>query len=457
MISNDISLVRDAMDRALTYVHSVRDGRVTPTPEAIAALDALTQALPDHPVDPVDVLHQLDEIGSPATVHSAGGRYFGFVTGGVEPVALAAAILGAAWDQNIALPVMSPVAARLDAIATRWVTELLGLPPSAMTTFCSGASVANLTCIIAARDALLERSGWSVEADGLFGAPPIRVVATAEAHVTVRRALRIAGIGTGHVTWLATDDNGRARADELPEMDAATLVLLQAGNVNTGHSDPFDVIIPHARRGGAWVHVDGAFGLWAAASPSLRHLVAGVELADSWATDAHKWLNTTYDAGIAICARDIDLRRAMTMTAAYAASTDERALMQLGMQMSQRARAVETWAVLASKGRSGVAELIERHVALAAHLARRLVDGGVELLAPVVLNQALVAFGDDATTQAVVAAVQDEGTCWAGGTIWKGRAAMRLSVSDTSTTADDIDRTADAILRCFNATRTALG
>ncbi|MEL7157681.1 MAG: pyridoxal-dependent decarboxylase, partial [Actinomycetota bacterium] len=368
--------------------------------------------------------------------------------GGTQPVGLGAAVLTSTWDQNAALPVMSPVAAHLDAVAARWVVELLDLP-GAEAAFCAGASVANLTALCAARDTLLHREGWSVAERGLVGAPALQVVASAEVHVSVVKALRLAGIGTDAIVSVPTDECGRLRPEALPPLGPRSVVITQAGNVNTGHSDPFEPVVAAARAAGAWVHVDGAFGLWAAAAPDRRHLVEGVAGADSWATDAHKWLNTPYDAGIVVCARGEDLRRAMAADAAYVATDAERAPMHLGIQMSQRARGIETWAVLATLGRRGVADLIEQTCRRATDLAERLEAGGVTILAPVVLNQALAHFEDDATTDAVLAAVQADGTIWAGGTIWKGRRAMRLSVSDAATTPDDIELAAAVILRCW--------
>ncbi len=446
-------LLLDAARRAARYL-AATGGPVGPRPASIEALDALDADLPDRGLSPDRVLTLLDEVGSAATVRSTGGRYFGFVNGGTEPAGLAAAVLASAWDQNAALPVMSPVAARLDAVAARWVGELLGLDtanPELEASFCAGASVANLTAVCAARDALLARAGWSVADDGLTGAPPIEVVTSAEIHVSVHKALRIAGIGASAVTAVPTDDRGRLRADALPPLGPRTLVVLQAGNVNGGHCDPFAEVIPQARAAGAWVHVDGAFGLWAAAAPARAHLVAGVEGADSWATDAHKWLNAPYDAGIVLCARRADLRRAMAVDAAYLTDDAERAAMHLGVQMSQRARGIETWAVLAARGREGVADLVEAACAHAADLARRLAAAGIEVLAPVVLNQVVVAFGDDAATEAVVDAVQADGTCWAGPTTWQGRRAMRLSVSSSATTAADVAASARAIVACRDA------
>jgi glutamate/tyrosine decarboxylase-like PLP-dependent enzyme len=447
-------VVADAARRAIDYQQRASDRSIGASNDAIAAVHQLPAALPDGQSDPAAILALLDDVGSPATTVQSQGRYFGFVNGGLDPAGQAAAILTGAWDQNTALPTMSPAATALDAQAARWVIELLGLPEPSVATFCGGATVANFTCIVAARDALLARAGWSVAERGFQGAPPIRIVTGAEAHISVLKSLRLAGFGTNDVTFVPTDDHGRIIAEEFPEVDANTIVVLQAGNVNTGWSDPFDTIIPKVHEHRGWVHVDGAFGLWAAVSPQLRHSVAGVELADSWATDAHKWLNAPYDSGIAICARRDDLYRAMMVDAPYVATTAERPLMHLSMQMSQGSRGVHTWAVLAGQGRSGIVDLIERTSQHAIRFADLLVNAGAEILAPVVINQALVSFGDDAITEAVIAAVQAEGTCWAGGTIWHGRRAMRLSVSDMATTTDDIARSADAIIRCWTALQT---
>ncbi|MBO3749357.1 aspartate aminotransferase family protein [Streptosporangiaceae bacterium NEAU-GS5] len=450
MRSPKIQLMLDAANRAAAYLESSGQRGVFPTEQALADLARFPRELPAGPVPAENILAMLDELGSPATVVSTHGRYFGFVTGGVDPVALAAATLAGAWDQNVALPVMSPIAATLDEIAAAWVCRLLGLPETAIATFCAGAAIANQTCIVAARDALLDRTGWSVEQRGLAGAPPLRVVASAEIHVSVNKALRIAGIGRDAMVLAPTDECGRVIVEEFPVVDERTLVLLQAGNVNTGHSDPFAELIPLIHRQGGWAHVDGAFGLWAAAAPAQRHLVAGVELADSWATDAHKWLNAPYDSGLAICRDPADLRRAMVFDAAYVASEDERPLLHLGMQMSQRARGVETWAILARHGRTGIADLVDRLCARARQMAELLEKGGARLLAPPALNQVLVRFDDDQTTDAVIAAVQADRTCWVGGTVWHGRRAMRVSVSDASTTADDITAAAEAILRSWH-------
>jgi glutamate/tyrosine decarboxylase-like PLP-dependent enzyme len=448
-VSSRADLLLTAAERAAQYIRTAADRPVNPGPGAVDALVNLGGPLPAGPSDPAEVVARLDRYGSPATVVSTHGRYFGFVNGGTDPAAGGAAVLSGAWDQNIASPVMSPTAAFLDSVAAGWVLELLGLPATATAVFSPGASTANLTGVLAARDALLARQGWSVDERGLHGAPPIKVVTSAEIHISVLKALRAAGIGREAISWVSTDACGRIRPEAFPAVDHQTLVILQAGNVNTGHSDPFADVIGPAHDAGAWVHIDGAFGLWAAAS-SRRPLVAGVEQADSWATDAHKWLNAPYDSGIAICARAEDLRRALATDAAYVATQDQRALMHLGLQMSQRARGIETWAIIASRGRSGIAAMIDRTCDLAARFADRLRAAGVEILAPVVLNQALARFGDDATTDAVITAVQLGGTCWAGGTTWQGRRAMRLSVSDVATTEADIDRSADAMVAAWH-------
>jgi glutamate/tyrosine decarboxylase-like PLP-dependent enzyme len=442
-------LILDAAARASRYAATLRDRPVAAPAGAVAGLSGFARELQDEPIGAAQVLAELDRLGSPATMGATSGRYFGFVTGGTDPAARAAAILAGAWDQNVALPVMSPTAAHLDELAASWVVDLLGLPATAVASFCAGASIANLTGILAGRDALLSRLGWDTGERGLAGAPPLRVITSAETHVSVLKALRAAGIGRDAVEFAPVDEAGRIITGSFPPADDHTLVLLQAGNVNTGHSDPFAELIPAARAAGAWVHVDGAFGLWLRAAPGRAHLVDGAALADSWATDAHKWLNAPYDAGIAICADGADLRRALAADAAYLPSGDDRVLMNLGLQMSQRARGVETWALLRSQGRTGIANLVERCCDLAARFARLLAEQGAQILAPVVSNQALVAFGDDATTTAVIDAVQAEGTCWAGGTLWQGRRAMRISVSDQATTAAHIDRSAAAVLRCW--------
>src|SRR5215831_12282847 len=434
------ALLRDACRRALAYLDGLAERRVAPDAEAVAALDGLDFPLPGPGLAGEEVLRLLDEIGSPATVASAGPRYFGFVTGGTLP-----AWQAAAWDQNAATAVMSPTAVLLNAVALRWTAELLGLPAGAGGGFVTGATMANAACLAAARDAVLARHGWDAAGQGLTGAPPVTVVVGAEVHATVRKALGLVGLGRDRATVLAADGQGRIDPGDLPALSGPALVCLQAGNVNSGASDPFVPLIAWAREHGAWVHVDGAFGLWAAASPATAAQVAGVGEADSWATDAHKWLNTTYDCGIALVADRGALRSAMEATAAYLPGEGDTEPMNLTPQSSQRARGVEVWAALAFLGRDGVAELVDRTCRLARRFAGGMAQAGHDVLNEVVLNQVVVAFGDAERTDAVIAAVQDGGTCWCGPTTWRGRKAMRVSVSCWNTTEEDIDRSIAAV------------
>jgi glutamate/tyrosine decarboxylase-like PLP-dependent enzyme len=443
-------LMQAATAAAIRYIDGERDSRVAPAPESELPKELDGDFL-ERPWPPEAVLQLLADAGDIGATRTTGGRYFGFVTGGIEPIALAAATLAGAWDQNAGLPVMSPLATRLDEIAARWIVDLLELPPGSVASFCGGATVANLTGIITGRDALLDRVGWDIHERGFAGSPPITVITGDEVHASALKALQLAGFGSDQVLRVPTDDCGRIRAEAWPDTTGPTLVVLQAGNVDTGHSDPFDALLPALDRDRTWVHVDGAFGLWARLSPARRHTIDGVEAADSWGTDCHKWLNAPYDCGVVIC-RDRDaLARAMTMSAAYVESAAERVPMNLGIQMSQAARAIPVWAILATHGRTGLGELVEGTCRLAERMADRLADNGVEILAPVVLNQVLAAFGDDETTNAVIDAVQRDGTCWMGGTVWHGRHAMRISVSDSSTTEHDIDVSADAVVRAWRS------
>jgi glutamate/tyrosine decarboxylase-like PLP-dependent enzyme len=441
-------LLEDAARRALAYLDGLGERRVAPASGAVDAAAGLDFALPGAGLDAADVLSLLDELGSPATVASAGPRYFGFVTGGALPVAQAAAWLAIAWDQNAALTVMSPAAALLNAVALRWVAELLGLPAGTGGGFVSGATMANVTCLAAARDAVLSRHGWDAAGQGLVGAPPVTVVVGAEVHTTVRKALGLVGLGRDRATVLPVDGQGRIDPGALPALPGPALVCLQAGNVNSGASDPFVPLIAWARDHGAWIHVDGAFGLWAAASPATAGQVAGIAGADSWATDAHKWLNTTYDCGIALVRDPRALRSAMAASAAYLPAEPGREPMQFTPQSSQRARGVEVWAVLAALGRDGVAQLVDRTCRLARRFADGMQQAGYRVLNDVVLNQVVVDFGDPARTDAIIAAIQDDGTCWCGPTTWRDREAMRVSVSCWNTTEPDIDRSIAAIRGC---------
>ncbi len=449
-------LLRDTARRAIRYLNGLDDRSVAPTAEAVARLEALGGPLPDAPSDPADVLALLDEVASPATVASAGRRYFGFVIGGSLPAALAANWLAAAWDQNTALRVMSPAAAALEEIAGAWLVDILGLPAGTAAGFVTGATMANLAGLAAARHAVLEASGWDVEARGLFGAPEITVVVGEEVHVSLVKALGLLGLGRERVVRVPVDGQGRMRPDRLPPLRGPAIVCAQAGNVNTGAFDPLDEICAAAHDAGAWVHVDGAFGLWAAAAPGRAHLARGLAEADSWATDAHKWLNVPYDSGVALCRHPQHLRAAMSVTAAYLATDERPEPSHHTPEMSRRARGVEVWAALRSLGRAGVADMVERTCRLAERFAAGLRAAGYEVLNDVVLNQVLVSFGDDAATRAAVAALQAEGTCWCGATVWQGRAAMRISVSSWATTEADVDRSLEAMLRAAQEAQPAL-
>jgi glutamate/tyrosine decarboxylase-like PLP-dependent enzyme len=393
------------------------------------------------------VVEILDRIGSPATVASAGGRYFGFVVGGSLPAALAANWLAGAWDQNALCSTTSPVAARLEEISLRWLLELFHLPAGCVGSFVTGAMMANLTALAAARHAILNRLGWDVESHGLFGAPPVTVVVGAEAHPTLLKAIGLLGLGHDRILRIPVDDQGKMRADALPRISGPAIVCLQAGNVNSGAFDPAEEICAHAHAAGAWVHVDGAFGLWAAAAPERAHLTAGFAAADSWATDAHKWLNVPYDSGLAFIRDREALRAAMSPPMASFPQGSGREPWQYSPEASRRARGIEVWAALVSLGRSGVADLVERTCRYASQFAEGLRAAGCQILNEVVLNQVLVSFGSDDKTERVIAAIQEDGTCWCGGTVWHGCAAMRISVCSWATTEEDVHRSLAAILR----------
>jgi glutamate/tyrosine decarboxylase-like PLP-dependent enzyme len=440
-------LLADVARRATTYIAAVPGRSVVPRPEDLIRLRALGGPLPEAPSAASEVIRLLDEIGSPATVTSTGGRYFGFVTGGVLPAALAANWLAGAWDQNAALTVMSPVAAVLEEIVLGWLREIFGLPASCGAGFVTGATMANFTCLAAARGALLRRAGWNAEERGLFGAPELKVVVGGDVHVSLLKTLSMLGLGRSRVTIVPADNQGRMGADSLPILDDRTIVCIQAGNVNTGAFDPAAKICPRAREAGAWVHVDGAFGLWAATAPQRARLLSGFFEADSWATDCHKWLNIPYDSGMAFVREAEHLRNAMTISAGYLPVGDTREPGLYTPEASRRARGVEIWAALKSLGRSGLAEMVERHCRLATRFAEGLSRSGYAVLNDVVLNQVLVSFGDAALNRRVIAEIQKDGTCWCGGTEWQGNAAMRISVSCWATTEEDIDRSLAAIIR----------
>ena len=446
--------LRRAAELGLEYVASLDARHVGATADAAAVHSRLEGPLPEAGTDPVTVVEELATAVDPGLVTSAGPRYFGFVIGGQLPAAAGADWLTGAWQQNGNLHALSPAAAAAEEVAGSWMLELLGLPATASFGLPTGAGLGNAVGIAAGRHAVLQRAGWDVEAQGLFGAPEITVVIGQEAHATVATALQYLGLGRERVVRVHADDQGQMQGQEAVEairaIEGPLIVVLQAGNVNTGGFDPAAIVTKAtASHPNAWVHVDGAFGLWAAASPRLRHLVEGVDRADSWSTDAHKWLNAGYDCGF-VAVRDADAHRAsMSATAAYLMRSELRENWEYVMDSSRRARGFALYAAIRSLGRSGVQALVERCCSHAERIADQLKNAdGVAILNDVVLNQVLVRFGDDDDhTRRVITAVQDEGEAWMGGTTWHGQAAMRISLSNWSTTEADIDRTADSILR----------
>jgi glutamate/tyrosine decarboxylase-like PLP-dependent enzyme len=457
-------LLQRAAAHAHAYLQDIRDRDVAGTLTGDDLRTMLGASLAEEGSDPHAVIDALAMAGRDGTVATQGPRYFGFVIGGSLPVATAADWLVSAWDQNACMFVMSPLAAVVEQVVAGWVTGLVGLPSSWSVGFVTGCQMANFTSLIAARHHVLRDVGWDVERDGLFGAPPVEVIVSDESHFTIFTALRMLGLGAERVRRVSTDSHGRMRVDHLNQLlrdgSGPCIICAQAGNVNTGAFDPLDEIGPLARRRGAWLHVDAAFGLWAAVSPTLQPLVDGLTYADSIATDAHKWLNVPYDSGIAMTAHPESHRRALLLAAHYMPETrSERDPREFTPEESRRARAIPIYAALRTLGRSGLRAIVERNCAQARRMAERLTaHPRVRILNEVVLNQVLAQFvppsGDSSHTgeftQQVIAGVQADGTCWAGGTSWQGKPAMRISFSNWSTTDEDVDRSADAILRAVD-------
>lgn len=417
-----------------------------PTEAAIAALSELKIPLPAGPTDARAVIDQLDRLGSPATVATAGGRFFGFVVGGALPVAVAANWLAAAWDQNAGTWILSPIAAELEDVAAGWLLDILDLPRDSDVGFVTGSTMGTFSALAAARSALLRRQGWDVKRKGLAAAPSLRIVTSEELHPTNLAALGYLGIGLDSVESCATDAQGRILPDALPELDDRTIVIVQAGNINSGSFDPFEAICAKARAAGAWVHVDGAFGLWARASRAKRHLTRGIELADSWSVDGHKWLNLPQDSAIYVCRDREAVRDVFGVEATYLMRDPRRQPNTLTPELSRRARGVEFWAAMKCLGRSGIEQLVDRCCALARRFAAGLAAAGYQVLNDVSLNQIVFACATEQETRAALASIQASGVTWLGPTHWRGRFAMRISLSSWATTATDVDRSLDAMI-----------
>jgi glutamate/tyrosine decarboxylase-like PLP-dependent enzyme len=440
-------LLENTAQRAISFLEHLPERSVAPTAAAVANLATLNEPLPDEPTEGEEVLRVLDEVCSPATMAMPGPRFFGFVIGGALPVTLAANWLAGAWDQNSGLFTPTPATAQLEQVSLNWLVDLFNLPPGCGAGFVTGATMANFSALAAARHAVLKKAGWNVEADGLFGAPAITVVVGDEAHPTLFKSLGLLGLGRNRVIKSPVDSQGRLRVDTLPPFSGPTIICVQAGNVNSGAFDPCEEICERAHAAGAWVHVDAAFGLWAAACPSMSSLVEGINMADSWATDFHKWLNVPYDSGIAIVKDAEALRAAMAITAEYLPTSEFRNPSDYTPELSRRARGAEVWAALRSLGRAGIVELIERNCRQARRFAEGLAAAGFEILNDVVLNQVLVTFGDAERTLRVIAEIQADGTCWCGSTVWHGQTAMRISVSSWATTDEDVEQSLAAMIR----------
>jgi glutamate/tyrosine decarboxylase-like PLP-dependent enzyme len=429
------------------YIDSLEKRPVFPGETSLRAMNALVEPLPENPSDPFMVLDQLQEIGAPAVVSQTGGRYFGFVNGGLLPVGLAARWMADVWDQNTAHYVMSPINSRLEEICERWVVSLLGLPEETAAGFVSGTTIANFSGLCAGRNELLRRRGWDVGSKGLYGAPKIRVVAGSDAHAAVHKSISMLGLGSENVELVPVDDQGRMRADRMPKLDEAALIITQAGNVNSGAIDPIGQICKQASASSSWVHVDGAFGLWARVLPSMHEVCDGIELADSWSVDAHKTLNVPYDSGIILCRRREALMSAFKASASYFQWSEHRDSMNFRPSMSARARVIELWAVLKTLGREGVRCLIEQLCENARNFARLLSEQGFQIHNEVVFNQVLASCNDDALTKATLQNIQSSGECWCGGSTWHGRAVIRISVCDWATTSKEIERSVRAFVK----------
>jgi glutamate/tyrosine decarboxylase-like PLP-dependent enzyme len=440
-------LLDEARRLAGEYLDTLDQRPVFPSNESLAGLSEFDEPLPEDSSDPLAVLKKLQRVGSPAAVAQTAGRYFGFVNGGMLPIGLAAKWLGDVWDQNTAHYVMSPIASKLEEICERWMVSLLRLPASTAAGFVSGTTIANISGLCAGRNELLRRRGWDVAAKGLYGAPPIRIILGADAHAAVHKSISMLGLGSDSVETVPSDDQGRMRADAMPKLDEAALVVTQAGNVNSGAIDPIGAVCERAHSVGSWVHVDGAFGLWARALPSMDLICDGIEDADSWSLDAHKTLNVPYDSGLVLCRDREALTRAFKASASYFQWSEHRDGMNFRPSMSSRARVIELWAVLKTLGRNGVQQLVEQLCENARYFAELLAKAGFQIHNEIVFNQVLASCGDDGTTTATLKNLQSSGECWCGGSSWSGKTVIRISVCDWATSPKQVERCVAAFVQ----------
>ncbi|MEQ8363953.1 MAG: aminotransferase class V-fold PLP-dependent enzyme [Cyclobacteriaceae bacterium] len=425
----------------LDYLSNVFERNVFPTQQALEDLNQLEEKLPQQSSDANEIIDTLHKIGSPATVTSMGGRYFGFVTGSVVPASLAAKNLSIFWDQVSALQVLSPISSQLETIVEKWLIELFNLPSHTSVGFVSGSSMANFCGLAAARYRILKNQGWDITEKGLFDAPKIRVVTGRHAHSTISKAISLTGLGKSNIEWVDVDDQGRIIPELIPELDAKTILILQAGNVNSGSFDNFKLIYQKARAQGAWIHIDGAFGLWAQAAKKLKHLTEGSEFAHSWALDGHKTLNTPYDSGVILCEDKEALVSSLHMTGGYIITGKERDGMFYTPEMSRRARVIEFWAALKYLGKDGLDEMVQGFHERAVQFANGLeMINGFHVLNDVVFNQVLVSCDTDEVTDQTIAKIQELRECWVGGSTWQGKKVIRISVCSWATTEVDIER-----------------
>ncbi|NHO87954.1 aminotransferase class V-fold PLP-dependent enzyme [Pseudoteredinibacter isoporae] len=448
----DKDIFEQARDYAYEYANTVQERTVFPSSKTLEQLKELDGQMPSAPGNPQHLLEELHRFGSPATVAQTGGRYFGLVNGGVIPASLAARWLSDFWDQNTPLYVTSPVVSQLEHTTERWLKRLLGLPDAIVAGFVSGSSMAILCGLAAGRYRLFKNQGWDINEQGFCGAPKINIVAGRHAHGTVIKAAALLGFGVANIQWVDCDDQGRIDIDKIPPLDQQTLLILQAGNVNSGAFDDFSIICKRAKEAGSWVHVDGAFGLWAAASERLKHLTQGMEDANSFSVDGHKTLNTPYDNGIVLCNDEDALVKALQASGSYILYNEKRDGMMYTPEMSRRARVVELWAALKYLGESGVDELVYGLHEKAVEFSLALEEEGFQILNKVVFNQILVGFKDDHCTHRIIEHIQRSGECWVGGGSWEDKAVIRISVCSWATTKEDIARS----VRAFVAARDAV-